>query len=98
MANFAKIIFSSITLEPALLLMQLGRFILEGAQIQTDLLLWKICHLEMNYSSEICSNLTLDEYDNINNIVQERANDFLMISEWLISGPALVFSLFAGNH
>ena len=75
-----------ITLEPIVFLVQFGRFGLEGAQIQTDLLLDKICRSELNYPESICGNLTLDEYNDINNEVQTRANDFLMISEWLASG------------
>ena len=85
-----------ISLEPVVFFYALGRFILEGAQVQADLLLWKICHLELNYTEEICGNLTSDEYDSINNEVQTRANEFLMISEWLMSAPALIFSFFAG--
>jgi hypothetical protein len=29
-----------------------------GAQIPTNLLMWKICHLQLNYTSDICSNLS----------------------------------------
>ena len=82
MSNF----LSFLSLEPVVFLVQFGRFGLEGVQIQTDLLIWKICHLELNYSESVCSNLTLDQYDDINNEIQTRANDFLMISEWLASG------------
>lgn len=86
-----------ITLEPTVFALQFGRFIVEGAQVQTDLLLWKICHLELNYTEEICDHLTANENDAINNIVQEKANNFLMLVEWLTSGPALIFSFFAGS-
>ena len=75
-----------ITLEPVVFLVQFGRFGLEGAQIQTDLLLDKICRSELNHPENICANLTSNEYSDINNEVQKRANDFLMISEWLASG------------
>ena len=75
-----------ISLEPVVFLLQFGRYALEGAQIQTDLLIWKICHLELQYNETICDNLTLDEYDSIQNEVQTRANDFLMVSQWLHSG------------
>ena len=86
-----------ITVEPAIALNRLGQGEIEGGQIQSDLLLWKICHLEFNYTEEICGNLTLDEYDFINDEVQAKANSFLMFKEWLIAGPALIWCLFAGK-
>ena len=86
-----------ITIEPAVGLVRFGIGQIEGGQIQSDLLLWKICHLELNYTEEICGNLTLDEYDLINDEVQAKANSFLMNKEWLIAGPALIWCLFAGR-
>jgi hypothetical protein len=86
-----------ITVEPAIALVRFGIGAIEGGQIQSDLLLWKICHLELNYTEEICGNLTLDECDLINDEVQAKANSFLMVKEWLIAGPALVWCLFAGK-
>ena len=86
-----------ITVEPAIALKNFGLGEIEGGQIQSDLLLWKICHLELNYTEEICGNLTLDEYDFINDEVQAKANSFLMFKEWLIAGPALIWCLFAGK-
>ena len=86
-----------ITVEPAIALVRFGIGAIEGGQIQSDLLLWKICHLELNYTEEICGNLTLDEYDLINDEVQAKANSFLMVKEWLIAGPALVWCLFTGK-
>ena len=47
-----------ITLEPAAFLNELGVNFVNGASIQLDLLIWKICHLELNYTEEICANLT----------------------------------------
>ena len=86
-----------ITVEPVIALNRFGLGEIEGGQIQSDLLLWKICHLELNYTEEICGNLTLDEYDFINDEVQAKANSFLMFKEWLIAGPALIWCLFAGK-
>ena len=86
-----------ITVEPAIALVRFGIGAIEGGQIQSNLLLWKICHLELNYTEEICGNLTLDEYDLINDEVQAKANSFLMVKEWLIAGPALVWCLFTGK-
>ena len=71
-------------------------YAIKGGQVQSDLLLWKICHLEFNYTEDICANLTLDEYDAINNEVQTRANNFLMVSQWLLAAPPLLWCLIAG--
>ena len=90
-------ILNRITLEPLIFLFLFSFYILDGAQIQTNLLLWKICHLELNYTEVICSNLTLDENNATMNEVQERANGFLMISEWLSSAPAFIWCLFSGK-
>ena len=84
-----------ITLEPLTFFWAFGAAILDGAQVTTDLLLWKVCHLELKYSEDICSNLT--NYEGIESEVQQRANNFLMISQWLSSGPALVYAIFAGE-
>ena len=93
-----KNLANSITLEPPLALMGFGEGqIFAGGQIQHDLLLWKICHIEFNYTEAICANLTLDEYDSINDQVQEKANNFLMIQDWLQSVPSLIWCLIAGT-
>jgi hypothetical protein len=86
-----------ITIEPAIGLVRFGIGQIEGGQIQSDLLLWKICHLELNYTEEMCENLTLDEYDLINNEVQAKANILLMVKEWLVMVPALIWCLCAGK-
>ena len=92
-----KNLLSIITLEPLIAVLKFGHGQLDGAQIQNNLLLWKICHLELNYTEDICGNLTLDEYDSINNEVQERANNLLIVKEWIAAGPALLWCLIAGN-
>ena len=85
-----------VTLEPMVLLRALAVFIVYGAQITTDLLLWKVCYYEQKHPEEVCRNLSLPEYKEVRGEVQRQANDFLMISSWLKSGPALIYSLFAG--
>ena len=88
-----------ITLEPLIALSRFGfGEIYSGGQIQSDLLLWKICHLELNYNETICGNLTLDEYNSVNDEVQEKANNFLMVQDWLQAVPPLIWCLFAGRH
>ena len=86
-----------ITLEPAVALMVFGMNLILGANIQVDLLMWKICHLELNYSEEICANITNEDYEDIFDEVQTESNNFLMISQWLGGGPNLAYTLFAGS-
>ena len=95
-------ILNRITLEPLIFLFTFGMVILGGAKIQTNLLLWKICRLELNYTEDICSNMSSfahlnPEYNDIQNEVQEKANSFLMISEWLSSAPTFIWCLFSGK-
>ena len=95
-------ILKRITLEPLIFLFTFGMVILRGSQIQTNLLLWKICRLELNYTEDICSNMSSfahlnPEYNDIQNEVQEKANSFLMISEWLSSAPTFIWCLFSGK-
>ena len=90
-------ILSQITLEPIVFLNAVRRLIDDGAQITTNLLIDKICHIELNYSDEICANLTNDGFSNYTDEVQQHANNFLMVSQWLGGVPAVVYSLFAGS-
>ena len=85
----------TITLEPLMFIRAFGQLIVNGAQITTDLLLWKICHIELEYSEDICGNLT--DYQTIKDEVQRQANDIQMVTGWLRSGPALIYTLFAGS-
>ncbi len=61
----------SITIEPVIILFITGISLVNGAQLNTNLLIWKICRLELNYTSEVCDNLTLDIYDKQNDEVQK---------------------------
>ena len=90
-------LLSQITVEPIIILVAICWTIVDGAQIQTNLLLWKICHLQLNYSEEVCSNLTLDENESIDIEVQAKANSFLMIQEYLMYALAFVWCLFYGK-
>ena len=54
-------LISLITLEPVTFLFTFGQSILGGAQVDTDLLLNKICVTELNHSIETCSNFTFIE-------------------------------------
>ena len=43
--NYLKRIWKDTTIEPVILLMGLAFSVLSGAQVQTNLLMWKICHI-----------------------------------------------------
>ena len=88
---------STITIEPVVFFFILSLKVDFGAQISTNLLIWKVCHLELNYTEDICSNLTLDENEYINEEVQKQVVDIQTIAVYIGAGPALIYSLFAGS-
>ena len=55
-----------ITIEPVILLMALAFSVMNGAQVQTNLLMWKICHVEMKHDEDICRNLRLSNFLSVN--------------------------------
>ena len=85
-----------ITLEPAIFLLICGQNLVKGSNLQIDLLIWKICRIELNYPEDVCANITNDGFEDINNEVQKRANNFLMISQWLGGAPPIIYLFFAG--
>ena len=84
-----------ISLEPVTFAMSFGVALLLGAEVTTDLLLHKICIHELSYPESICGNL--NKTSDIFNEVQRRGNDFQMVTGWLGSGPAIIYSLFVGS-
>ena len=50
----------SLTIEPLIFLYSFGLCVTSGAQITTNLLIWKICRDRLEYSEETCGNLTLE--------------------------------------
>ena len=89
-------VLKQITLEPTTFFVNFGYTIEHGAKITTNLLIEKICHGELNYTDDICANLTNDGFEDFNNEVQKNVNNFLMVSEWIGRTPALVYSFFGG--
>ena len=87
----------SISIEPALFFFNFSMKVDLGAQISTNFLIWRICYLDLNYTENICSNLTIDEYEDFNNEVQKRVVDIQSISIYLGAVPAIIYSLFAGS-
>ena len=90
-------ILAQTTVEPALFFKTLGMNIEHGAPITNDLIIDKMCQVELNYSEEICANLTKEGFENINIEVQQNVNNFWMILEWMGNISAFVYSLFAGS-
>ena len=89
--------FSTITIEPVVFFFVLSFQVDFGAQITTNLLLWKVCHLELNYTEDVCSNLTLNKYESINEEVQREVVDIQTIGVYIGAGPAFLYSLFVGS-
>ena len=87
----------SITIEPVLFFFILSLRVDYDAQITTSLLIRKVCRFELNYTEDICSNLTLDEYQSVNEEVQKEVVDIQSVGVYLGSGPALIYSLFVGS-
>ena len=84
-----------ITLEPVSFFVCFGIALIMGAEVSTNMLLHKICVQELNYSQRICDNL--NKSSDIFNEIQKKGNNFLMVSGWIESAPALVYSLFVGS-
>ena len=71
--------FSSnrITLEPFIITFIFVWFLMDGAQIQKNLLMWKICKFQLNETEIVCGNLSA--YNETQSEVQTRANNFEMV-------------------
>jgi hypothetical protein len=50
--------FCDITIEPVILLYILGASIVSGSEVPTNVLMYKICIVEMNFTDSVCKNLT----------------------------------------
>ena len=51
-------ILKQVTLEPLNFLRAFSGSVDRGAQVTSDLIIWKLCHIELNYTDEECGNLT----------------------------------------
>ena len=69
-----------VTLEPVIFLFGFGWSILNSSKVHTNLLMWKICHLEFGHNETICTDLTNESYKNVMEQVQIRLNNFEMVS------------------
>ena len=92
-----KKIIKKITLEPLVCVYMVARMLTYGSQIETNLMIWKICHLELNYPEDICQALSAPENEAIENEVQRELQSFEMIGQWIDTLPAFIFSFFMGS-
>ncbi len=86
----------SFTIEPVVVFNILGISVIFGAQIDTDLLIWKLCHIELEYSEDVCANLSLDVNEDAENDVQRKLQAFEVIQQWINSSPTLLYAFFMG--
>ena len=54
--------------EPLTFLDSLSYHVDKGAQVTSDLIIWKMCHIELNYTNDVCGNLTNSGFEVNNNI------------------------------
>ena len=86
----------TITIEPVIFLFIVGTYILMGSQIPTNILIYKICHIELNYTEEVCEHLGDDSNRDTEEEVQVLVNNFQMKANWIVAVPGIFFSLYAG--
>lgn len=86
----------SISLEPVIFLYIVGVFLDRGAEVKTQLMLWKICRFEFGYNDTVCEDLDSEANDDLQSEVQTRANDLLLVSQWIGGVPVILYSLFVG--
>ncbi len=88
--------FKMLTLEPVIFLFIFGWSAMSSSRVETNLLMWKICHLDMNISEVICLNLT--HHEDVQAKVQISANNFQMVGQWVGTVPSLIYSFFVGKN
>ena len=86
---------STITAEPIHFITAIATGIKFGAGIQDALIFDKVCLYELNYSEDVCENLSLYEEEEIN--VQETVNRFNLGKSWANSVMSIIASLFVGG-
>ena len=71
--------FKSFTVEPLVFFFVFAEYLVLGSELQTNLMMWKVCNIELGLNETICDNLDLEENDEYETIVQRRVNDFMMV-------------------
>ncbi|XP_040576911.1 probable peptidoglycan muropeptide transporter SLC46 [Lepeophtheirus salmonis] len=82
-----------ITVEPVQLFY--GIMAMVSSVVRDHLFIEKVCQVHLNYSSNICSNLSQNK--EIKDEVQEIVTELEIIDGTLVAIPAVVFSLFMGS-
>ena len=85
--NIKDFIRNDLTLEPVIFGYIFTWFVVEGSQMTTNLLITKICRIEMKYSDDFCQNMTskANVTDHVaESEVQRRVNDFEVILNFVI--------------
>jgi hypothetical protein len=60
------------SVEPVVLLFMTGAHIIFGSEVTTNVLMYKICFVEMKFNDSVCSNLTDPTHEDIQKDVQIR--------------------------
>ncbi len=60
------------TVEPVVLIFMIGVHIISGSEVPVNILMYKICNVEMNYTDSVCNNLTDPTHEDIQKDVQIR--------------------------
>ena len=68
-----------ITLEPIIFLFIFGWAVLNGTKVDTNLLMWKICHIDEGFEESVCQNLSTAENDKIQSAIQIQVNNFELV-------------------
>jgi len=86
--------YRNITLEP-MILMYIGSLgIINGSEVQTNLKLWKVCHIIFNNTEEVCDDLSA--HNETQDEVQKYVNNFDLVGNFLGNVPGLIYCIFAG--
>ena len=88
--------FLSLSVEPIALLHTFGKSLANGAQQVANLEMEKICKFELEYNDTVCDNLNGGDWDDEQNEVQIRLNNFVMIGSYLQALPPILFTLVMG--
>lgn len=89
-------ILSGITIEPGVFLYFLGEGFINGAQINTDLLIWKLCTKDLNLTENICNNLHLEVNNDYEIEVQRKLQEFELVNQYIHTVPQFLCAIFCG--
>lgn len=88
--------FLSSKIEPSIFIHSVGSGLIYGAQINTDLLMWKLCSKDLNLSESVCRDLSLEINHDAEILVQKKLQEFEMVNQWISAAPGLIYAFFTG--